>query len=279
MTRNFSYWKKRGVKFVSPWPLFGNLFDLLTSRKSAGQFFDDIYNNSSDQPYVGFFGLDKPMLVIRDPEIIKNVLVKDFNFFNDRFSAVGRNDKLGYSSLFVLKNPAWKYVRSKLTPIYTSSRLKLMFERMLIVALDLDNYFESLDLKGKGKSIEIKEVCAKFTTDMIAMTAYGLRANSLNNPNAEFRKNGEKIFRLTFYRSIEWNTRTFAPHLMGLLGFTFFTKDVSVFLRDTLWSTIIEREQSGQKRNDLVDLLIELKNNDVNNSDKKIFGKLIFIIS
>ncbi|KAF7994760.1 hypothetical protein HCN44_004232 [Aphidius gifuensis] len=272
MKRNFSYWKKKGVTFVSPWPLFGNLFDLITSKKSAGQFFDDIYNNSSDQPYVGFFGLDKPMLVIRDPEIIKNVLVKDFNFFNDRFSAAGQNDHLGYSNLFLLKNPKWKYVRSKLTPIYTSSRLKLMFERMLIVALDFDTYLESLDLKDKGKSIELKEVCAKFTTDMIAMTGYGLRANSLNNPNAEFRKNGEKIFKPTFYRSIEWNTRTFAPHLMGLFGFTFFTKEASAFLSDALWSTIIQREQSGQKRNDLVDLLIELKNNDVNNPDKKIFG-------
>lgn len=44
-----------------------------------------------------------------------------------------------------------------------------------------------------------------------------------------------------------------------------------LFLRNVLWSTIIERENSGQKINDLVDLLIDLKNNKTNNLDNNIF--------
>jgi len=33
--------------------------------------------------YGGVFKFGQPMLLIRDPEIVKNVLVKDFNSFHD----------------------------------------------------------------------------------------------------------------------------------------------------------------------------------------------------
>jgi len=38
-----------------------------------------------------------------------------------------------------------------------------------------------------------------------------------------------------------------------------FNKDVTVFLRKIFWETINQRSESGIKRNDLIDILIELK--------------------
>lgn len=114
----------------------------------------------------------------------------------------------------------------------------------------------------------MKEVCAKFTTDMIGTTAYGLKVNSLNNPDAEFRKCGRQIFTYNIRRSIEFTTIFFMPELVETLGFQVFSKESTIFLRNAFWDTINERIKSGIKRNDLIDLLIELKQSYENDPEQ-----------
>ncbi|XP_015114682.1 cytochrome P450 6k1 [Diachasma alloeum] len=272
MTRNFGYWKARGVVCVSPSPFFGSFGDFLMGRKSVGGFLWDVYNYSKDAPYVGFFGFDKPMLLVRDPGLIKQILIKDFDYFKDRYADAGAHDVLGSANLFIIKNPQWKYLRTKMSPIYTSGRLRKMVKLMAEVGEDLVTHIDSLNLRESGRTIEVKELCAKFATDMIATTAFGMRANCLNNPDAEFRKYGKEVFQHTFYRSVEQISTFFAPFLMTPLKFNIFSKRVSKFLRSALWEAITNREKCGVKRHDLIDLLIELKNQDVNNPDKSIFA-------
>jgi len=43
LTRNHSYWRKRGVPYVKPLPLFGNMKDTVLSIKSMGENYRDIY--------------------------------------------------------------------------------------------------------------------------------------------------------------------------------------------------------------------------------------------
>ena len=43
LTHNHSYWRKRGVPYVKPLPLFGNMKDTVLSRKSMGENYKDIY--------------------------------------------------------------------------------------------------------------------------------------------------------------------------------------------------------------------------------------------
>ncbi|XP_015114683.1 cytochrome P450 6k1-like [Diachasma alloeum] len=271
MTRNFDYWKKRGVVSVPPTPFLGNFGGFLTGQKSGGKLLQEIYNYAPDEPYVGFFGFDKPLLVIRDTNLIKHILIKDFDHFQDRYTSSGDYDLLGRASLFMIKNPAWKYVRTKMSSIYTSGRLKKMVQLLVEVAQDLVTHLESLDLKGPGRTVEMKELCARFTTDMIATTAFGLRANSLNDPNAEFRERGKELFMDTWYRSIEQIANVFAPFLVTPLRFYSFPKKFSAFLRVAVWDAINQREKSGNKRHDLIDLLIELKNQEDNSAYKDIF--------
>jgi hypothetical protein len=43
LTHTHSYWRKRGVPYVKPLPLFGNLKDVLLVRKSLGEVYRDLY--------------------------------------------------------------------------------------------------------------------------------------------------------------------------------------------------------------------------------------------
>lgn len=147
-TRNFKYWQKRGIKQVPPTALFGNVGAPLLGQKPFIDLLRELYKAGEDEPYIGYYVLDKPFLLLRDPELIKHVLIKDFNNFPNRIAASKKTDVVGSMNLFVVKNPEWKYIRQKLSPIFTSGKLKKMFDIILEVDKDLGVHMSSLKLEG-----------------------------------------------------------------------------------------------------------------------------------
>lgn len=127
---------------------------------------------------------------------------------------------------------------------------------------DLNKYVHKrLDKTGKVE-LEMKELAALYSTDVIASCAFGVEANSLENPSAEFRAAGKAMFDMTFKRGIELTFFFLLPQLMKLFRFTFFSKLTTKFIQATIPHVVSERNKSGNKRHDLIDTLIELKNND-----------------
>ncbi|XP_078033823.1 cytochrome P450 6k1-like [Augochlora pura] len=257
-TRKFKYWAKKGIMEIPPTPFLGNFSDCLFLKKSPAEFLKDLYDRSKGQRYMGFYVLDKPFFLIRDPEIIKHVLVKDFQVFTDRYVSPNANDRLGHETVFFKKSLGWRIIRSKLSLLFTSGRLKKSFELMHQVADDLDQFLENSNLET-GKVIEVADLCGNISTDMVASTFYSLRANSLNDPKALFREHGRHIFRSSILRGMEFLIIFFLPAFTRITGAKFFSESGSAFLRSVFRDTINERIKSGEKRNDLIDLLIELK--------------------
>lgn len=149
MTRKFTYWKKRGILQMTPTPFFGNFKECLFLKKAPAYFLKELYEETKELPYVGFYVLDKPFLLIRDRELVKNILVKDFNYFSDRYNTADPSDRIGYANLFFIRNPTWKTIRTKLTPFFTSGKMKKMFDLMLVCVKNLDEHLESLELEGE----------------------------------------------------------------------------------------------------------------------------------
>lgn len=109
--------------------------------------------------------------------------------------------------------------------------------------------------------MEVMELSAKLMTDLIGTTAFGMNFNSLKDPDAEFRKYGREMFRSTFKRYLQLLSILFIPSLRPYTNAKFFDEEGSKFLRSTFWDVINERIKSGIKRYDLIDMLIEIKNN------------------
>uniref|UniRef100_A0A1B0CD19 Cytochrome n=1 Tax=Lutzomyia longipalpis TaxID=7200 RepID=A0A1B0CD19_LUTLO len=82
-----SYWRVRGVPYIAGFPFIGALRGVVFFQKSVTELFLQLYNDAEtkNEPIVGFYFFHKPSLLIRDPELIKRILVKDFNNFPDRF--------------------------------------------------------------------------------------------------------------------------------------------------------------------------------------------------
>lgn len=103
----------------------------------------------------------------------------------------------------------------------------------------------------------MKDLTAKYSTDIIGTTAYGLNVNSLNNPDDEFRRYGRTVFPVNTLRSFEILSIFFLPNIVRMASMKFFGKEATIFLRKVLWDAITQRMESGEKRNDLIDILIE----------------------
>ncbi|XP_029156086.1 cytochrome P450 6k1-like [Nylanderia fulva] len=149
MTRKFKYWKKRGVTEISPTPFMGNFTECALMKKSPGLLLKELYEQVEDEPYVGLFIFDKPFLLIRDHEVIKHILVKNFNHFSNRFFVPNETDRLGYANLFFVNNPVWKMMKLKMTPAFTPGKLKKMMNLIDECVTNLVEYLDSMDLGGK----------------------------------------------------------------------------------------------------------------------------------
>lgn len=269
-TRNFDYWKKRGVPFVAPVPFFGNLKEAACFKTLIGIQLANLYSQMKT-PFFGIFVFDKPCLVIRSPELVKTVLVKDFNHFYDRtVLSDEKNEPLTAHMLFFSKNPEWRTVRSKLTPVFTSGKLKGMLKLINEAGEELKVYLNKHS--SNIVCLEAKEICSKYATDVISSCAFGINAHSLESEDSEFRAAGRKIFEFSWKTGIHQTSHFFAHGLVKLFGMKMIDSDASNFLTNVFQSAVKEREKHQQKRNDLVDIIINMKNENQFTNDFG-FGK------
>ena len=77
-----------------------------------------------DVPYMGIYRCFQPTVVLRDPDLIKDVLIKDFNSFhqNDMF-VDEKADPLLANNPFVVTGERWKRSRNMLAPLFTASKV------------------------------------------------------------------------------------------------------------------------------------------------------------
>lgn len=141
-----NYWKRHGIpQLINPNLLFGHFKDAVLFKSPPGFYLGELYKNT-ELPFVGFYIFHKPALLLRDPEVIKQIVIKDFNNFSDRnFAGSVQKDSIGMKNLFGLRNPEWKYLRSKITPTLTRLKLKQMFALMMKTGEPMLDYIKMQD--------------------------------------------------------------------------------------------------------------------------------------
>nr|CAD7417146.1 unnamed protein product [Timema poppensis] len=258
-TARHDHWKKQGIAYIKPLPFFGNLKDVVFLKSSRGEVMKYFYRELDGEPFGGAFFFNNPILVVRDPELVKTILIKNFSHFQNRFPSSDHSQPLS-QNLVSLNGPKWKSLRTKLTPTFTSGKLKNMIDAMAECSLEMNTELQAA--ANNNSIIEVKDMAGNFTTQVIGSVIFGLQFNSIKNPDSEFRKIGREFVDPSYKRAVTMMMNTVSPRISKLLGLNSLSKNVESFFYGLVKDTIRYREKNEVTRNDFFQLLIQLKNKD-----------------
>ncbi|KAK4878620.1 hypothetical protein RN001_011126 [Aquatica leii] len=249
----YKFWERLGVPYLKPTVPFGNISLKLT----YGEVVAEHYKKAKAKGYkhVGLFGFTTPEYMPIDLELLKNVLVKDFNHFSDRGFYYNEEDDPLSGHLFMLSGHKWRTIRAKLTPTFTSGKMKMMFGIVIECAQKLKHAMDSLSKKGP---INVKDVLERFGTDVIGSCAFGLNCNSFTDSNSDFCKYSKRIFEPTNLETMKGLCSMYFRWINKFFKMKILPSDASDFYLEIVRNAVEYRKTNNVVRNDFLQILIDL---------------------
>lgn len=262
LQKRFTYWKDRNVPGPEPtWKYLAGNMKGVGSKVSLFSKLSEIYYEFKDKtPAVGIYMSAAPNLFVVDPELVKTILVKDFTTFHDHGIYFNERDDPISATLFNLEGAKWKFFRNKLSPTFTSGKLKMMYSSIEQIG---DKFVAVLEEYAKDRSsFDAKDLSTRFTADVIGTTAFGIEVNCLGGERELFVV-VKKIFDEFSFKNIGNIFKQTFQDLARTLRLPAFPRDASEYFMNMLRETVDYREKNNVKRNDFLQLLIQLKNKGV----------------
>ncbi|CAO1425494.1 unnamed protein product [Diamesa serratosioi] len=253
----YNYWKDLGVPYETPSFITGNLNGVRKYVHLVKRLQEVYERFKNDHKICGFYFCQQPKLIILDLDLIKNILIKDFNYFDHRGLYHNEKDDPLSAHLFFIKGDKWRTLRNKLTGSFTSSKTKMMFPIVAGYSNGLVNLVNNKLSNVNG--IDIKQVCIRYTTDVIGSCGFGIECNALKDENCEMLK----ITDIFDYKKFETSARLYFtqsfPELSLKLGIKLTPNDVNEFFMRIIKQTYDYRLENDVDRNDFMSLLIQIQ--------------------
>ncbi|KAF5293746.1 hypothetical protein FQA39_LY03231 [Lamprigera yunnana] len=251
-----SYWKDKNVVHEKPVPIFGNLLPVVLRKYSNNDLFQSVYRKFPNERYVGMYTFSKPSLLLRDPNLIKIIFVKEFDTFPEHVPVVPTDvDPLWSKNLFAMQGgKEWHELRSTLSPSFTSSKMKMMFLLIKECTQQFSNYFLK---QGDLIDVELKDAFGRFATDVIATTAFGITCDSLSDPKNDFFIMGKDVSNFNGIKGLLFFLNFLSPSLARFFRIPMINEKVRNFFTTIVKDTLKLRKEKGITRIDMLHLLIE----------------------
>ncbi|XP_051157199.1 cytochrome P450 9e2-like [Leptopilina boulardi] len=261
---NRNYWTQKGlIPHIKSISLFGNVFPVFVSRSmSMIEFITQVYKKFPDAKYTGILQFQTPVIVLRDPDLIRDICIRNFDHFEDHESFVSNDvDPLLAKNLFFLRGKRWREMRHFLSPSFTRNKMNFLFELVSKCSENFIKYF--LDNLEEINSVEMKDIFTRYTNDVIATAAFGITVNSLKDRNNEFYLKGKQV---TDFSSIRRGLKIFALRffkpIMKLLNESLLPRSCINFFQKIIQETVKIRDEKNIIRPDMIHLLMEASRNE-----------------
>ncbi|KAI8037329.1 cytochrome P450 9b2 [Drosophila gunungcola] len=262
-TATFKTFEERNLHFEKPYPFVGNMGDSAMQKASFQKVLSEFYDRTRQHKLVGLFNLRTPMIQLNDPELIKKICVKDFDHFPNHQLFFSPNERLINDMLSVMRDQRWKHMRNTLTPVFTASKMRNMFTLMNESFAECLQHLDTPTGSsggGKGFEVDMKVLCNKLSNDVIATTAFGLKVNSFDHPENEFYQIGQSLVFSRGLQFFKFMLASLVPRLFNIFGATIFDSSKMEYFVRLVVDAIKYREQHNITRPDMIQLLMEAKN-------------------
>jgi len=268
MTKDFNYFDGQGEVKVStptfPWGCSG-VKKMFMGKIPFTDIQLDILKEYPNEKIVGYFMFNSPRYIINDWELAKQVLVKDFEYFTDR-PAFRDSDPINNQFLTNLGGEEWKRMRMLMSGVFTSGKLKLMLPHIAKCGENFASYIDKMS--QDGKEIDMKDTAGLLTLDAIATGGFGIQVNSFEDQKNTFRLQAlalvgtpgyskQSVF-MVMLKTLIINAW---PKLgIDILKFRILDGEAVTFFAKVIREAYKQRQATKQRRNDLIDLLIDEMN-------------------
>ncbi|KAI4462826.1 cytochrome p450 [Holotrichia oblita] len=255
-----TYWRRKRVPYLNPTIPFGNFSNPLTNKTSIGFYYKRFYEELKlrGKEFGGVYSFTAPIFVPIHPDIVKLILLQEFSNFHDRGFYYNEKDQPVSASLLTVAGDRWRKLRTKLTPTFTSAKIKTMFHLMITCAKMLE---QQINECARSKTpMNVGDSVRRMTTDVIGSCAFGIETNSY--------KVG------TLYRTLEniavkmtnHFKQTFCialPNLARFLRIPQMPSEELNLILELLNETIEFRTEKKVIKNDFLQLLLDMKKDGV----------------
>ncbi|CAG9808086.1 unnamed protein product [Chironomus riparius] len=266
----YKFFKTRRIVGPKPELFFGNMREAFFKRRHFSSIIDDFYQMYKDsEQIIGFYNITTPYYLLTSPEVIKQVLVKDFKHFrNNEFSGLSDKKKDPVMALnpFVMRDEEWKEKRTEVATGMTQNRLKSMFPLVQDVGKRFAEYLK-VELKhNPSKSFDSREICVRYTCDTVSSCIFGIDGGSFTKKESEIINMGNKMI-----RSISDAAKSFLPKRL-------MPQDVQDFFIYLMEEAIKYRDSHSINRDDFLAHIISLKKKkEMSNIEMVAHGVTFFL--
>ncbi|KAJ3645281.1 hypothetical protein Zmor_022947 [Zophobas morio] len=260
LIRPHKFWTGKGVPQGTPRFILGDTWGTL-GKQSPAEMIEMVYKMCPNTRYSGCYQFFLPTLVLKDPDLIKQITVKDFDHFEDHRNLIQEDsDPLWTKNIFALNGKKWREMRATLSPAFTSSKIKYMFTLISQTGEQFVKYF--LTQNENLTTFEMEDIFTRVTNDVIANIAFGVECDSLVDRKNEFYMMGKEATNFSgLWKTFKFFGYMLIPKVFKYFKITMFSKNVGQFFTNLVKSNIHSRLKHGIVRPDMVHLLLEARKN------------------
>ncbi|XP_068168825.1 thromboxane-A synthase isoform X2 [Antennarius striatus] len=251
----FAVLSRCGIKHPKPTPFFGNIFMF---RQGFFYPLTDLIKKYGR--VCGYYIGRRPVVLVADPDMLRQMMVKDFNMFPNRV-VLRTFTKPMCDCLIMLRNERWRRVRSILTPSFSAAKMK---EMVPLINTAVNVLMNNLGVYADSQeAFNIHKCFGCFTMDVIASVAFGTQLDSQNNPDDPFVCYSQMFFSFSFFR----------PIILFLLAFPFIAtilerlipnkkrEEMNQFFINSIQEIIRQREEQPpeERRRDFLQLMLDAR--------------------
>ncbi|XP_025162057.1 cytochrome P450 9e2 [Harpegnathos saltator] len=258
MKTKMARFEELNIPHERPRMFLGNMVPFFLGRVSLAENVQMLYKRFPKTKYFGFYNFMTPTFVIRDPDLITSIAIRNFDHFCDHRNFVNEElDPIASKNLFGLRGDHWREMRKLLSPAFTSSKMKMMFELMTECA---DNFSKHMANTSKiSRTINVKAEMCKYANDVVATCAFGISMDSFKHPNNEFYLlvreaiNFESSLSFKFFLNINF------PEVAKFFKVRVFSEKIVNFFKEIVSSTVRIRDEKNITRPDMIQLMMETR--------------------